>query len=516
MKNKKIARNLFLCSLSSFILTLILEFSQRYNQILFILRHSTLYLGIAFMICAVVAFFYSLYKSIFTKRQINLIYLNIPTLIIILVSLIWVADTRLDFIAENEVPHYINEVLYDENSNKIYESILIGVDPLVELVSKTDSKLEIHIEETCECLQNSYYIEEIYPDINLDRKVDGVVEIFVDITIIYNDDNSMESYTIEETRIVTFNPDGLSIQYGHVSRKLEVLYEYSNNSLSITHSSNYYAEVMTEQEYSDSPIVEHYDFTNDQATQTIYRLYKTLDENDTEVYIMDVKEEDEDINELSILNRIETDSGEITISFIESPNKNVPEFVWSIQSMKSNLIGNYIINDNQIIYEQSYDEANVEHGLGHHSLLKVFDYDTSKFTLSTNSHIMNSANHTDRDINKYKDLFSSSSFVEIVNRSGGTITERLSRSENLFEIDNILLFQIDEKDFGKAVSYYIDASPFNPYNRYENSNIMMPLDLEHEPPITGYFNFASMLFQNTYEPTIIYENNEMINFIIND
>lgn len=516
MKNKKIARNLFLCSLSSFILTLILEFSQRYNQILFILRHSTLYLGIAFMICAVVAFFYSMYKSFFAKRQINLVYLNIPTLIIILVSLIWVADTRLDFIAENEVPHYINEVLYDEYNNKIYESILVGVDPQVELVSKTDSILEIHIEESCVCLQNSYYIEEIYPENNLDYVVDGLVEIFVDITIIYNDDNSIESYTIEETRIVTFNPEGLSAQYGHVSRKLEVLYEYNNDSLTVIHSSNYYAEMIPEQEYIDSPIVEHYDFTNDQATQTIYRLYKTLDDNYSEIYIMDVKEEDKDINELSILNRSETDSGEITISFIESPNKNAPEFVWSIQSIKSNLIGNYIINDNQIRYEQSYDEGNVEHGLGHHSLLKIFDYDTNKFTLSTNSHTLDSTNHTNRDINKYKDLFSSSSFVEIVKRSKGTLSEQITNLENPFNINNIKLYQIDEEDFGHTVSYYIDASPYNPYNRYENSGIMMPIDLEFEPSITGYFNFSSMLFQNTYKPTIIYENNALINFIIND
>jgi hypothetical protein len=262
--------------------------------------------------------------------------------------------------------------------------------------------------------------------------------------------------------------------------------------------------------------VDHYDFSDDQATQVIYRLYKTLDDNDSEVYIMDVKEEDKELNELSILNRVETDSGEIIIGFIESPNKNVPEFMWSIQSVKSNLIGEYIISDNQITYEQSYDEGNVEHGLGHHSLLKVFDYDTSKFTLSTNNHSIDDYNYSNMTINKYNDLFSSASFVEIVNRSRGTLSEQISSLENPFDISNIKLYQIDEEDFGHTVSYYIDASPYNPYNRYENSNIMMSLDLEHKPSITGYFNFTSMLFQNTYTPTIIYENNEMINFIIND
>ena len=80
MKRKnKLTKTLFLCSLGSFSITLLLEFSQRYNQLLFILRHSTLFLGIAFLIAMVLSFFYYIYKSYFMKKGISLIFLNITT-----------------------------------------------------------------------------------------------------------------------------------------------------------------------------------------------------------------------------------------------------------------------------------------------------------------------------------------------------------------------------------------------------------------------------------------------------
>jgi hypothetical protein len=514
MKKKKISKILFLSSLSSFVLTLVLEFSQRYNQILFILRHSTLYLGIAFMISALISYFYSTWKPYLIKRKINLVFINIPTLIILSVSLIWVADSRLNYIAENEVPHYMNEVLYDEYSNKIYESILIGIEPLVEVVNQTDSTLELHIEEQCECMQNSNYLESIYPDTELDYFVNGSARIVVDILITYNNDNSINMYTIQESRLITYQPEGLPVHYGYVSRKLDILNEYSLDRIEMTKSSYYYSELVSEEEYGSSIDLEHHEFTNEEVIQTKYSLNKLFTSMSEITYIMNVQVDEEDLNELAILTKEESDSGEILIEFIESPNKNVPEFVWSIQSMKSNLEGSFIISEDKITYEQSYDEGNVEHGLGHHDILKVFDRNANKLILSTNSHLLNSEDHTGENINSFGDLFSIDLFVEIVNRSGGDLFDKLSRSENPLEIDNISLYQLKQEVYGTSVSLYIDASPFTPYGYNENSNLMQPL--EYQPQIQGYFDYYSMLFQTTYYPLVISENNEMINFIIND
>lgn len=510
MKKKKLTKILFLCSLSSFVITLILEFSQRYNQILFILRHSTLYLGIAFLVSAVVSYFYSIYKRYFIKKQINFFYLNIPTLIVLLVALIWIADTRLDFIAENEVPHYTNEILYDEHNNKIYESILVGIEPVVELIEKTDNTLVIHIEEKCECKQNSHYIEELHPNSELERYIDGSVEIVVDIIVLYNDDSSIDSYTIEETRLITYKPDGLSKHYGYVSRKLEVFNEYNLDNFRATQNSYYLAKIMTEQEFADTPIINHHDFTYDQASQSIVTVYRTLDDTNSEIYIMEVLEEDADVNELAILRRSETNSNKVVISFEESPNRNVPEFVWSTQSVKSEVSGRFIIDDSRIRYEQSYNEANVERGAGSHEILKEFDYSNDKYTLSTNDHTIDGNDHSNTGISKYGDIFSSTEYIEIVKRPKYAL-EDILYPENPFEINNINLYQIDKDDFGYTVSHFIDSSPYDPFKTHENSNLM--LSDEFESPINGYFGYSSMLFQGTYFPTMIYENNEMLNFI---
>lgn len=513
MKKKKLTKILFLCSLSSFVITLILEFSQRYNQILFILRHSTLYLGIAFLVSAVVSYFYSIYKRYFIKRQINFVYLNIPTLILLLVALIWIADTRLDFIAENEVPHYINEILYDEHNNKIYESILVGIEPVVELIEKTDNTLVIHIEEKCECKQNSHYIEELNPNSDLERYIDGSVEIVIDIIVLYNNENSIDRYSIEETRLITYEPDGLSKHYGYVSRKLEVYNEYSTDVFKATQSSYYFAKFMTEQEFVDTPIINHHDFTNVQASQNVVTVYRTLDDANSEIYIMEVLEEGTDVNELALLRRSETDSNEMIISFEESPNRNVPELIWSFQSVKSEVSGRFIIDDSRIRYEQSYNEANVERGAGFHEILKEFDYSIDKYTLSTNNHTIDGNDHSNTGISKYSDLFSSTEYIEIVKRPKYAL-EDILYPENPFEINNINLYLIDKDDFGYTVSHYIDASPYDPFNPHENSNLMF-FD-EYEPSIDGYFNYSSMLFQGTYFPTMIYENNQMMNFILQE
>lgn len=260
---KKLTKILFLCSFGSFAITLILEFSPRYNQILFVLRHSTLYLGIAFLISAVVSIFYFIYKSYFNKRHINILFLNIITLAILSTSLIWVADTRLDYIVENEVPSYMNETLYDDYSNKIYKSILVGFEPVIEVIEKTEHSLILHIEENCDCQQNSYYLEEYYPDESFDPYIDSIVEILVDIEIVYFDDHTIDRYTIRETRNITYEPAGLSQYYSYVSRKQEIENEYNEDSLVVTRRDYYYGVMLNETEFNGFPEDIHHEFSID-------------------------------------------------------------------------------------------------------------------------------------------------------------------------------------------------------------------------------------------------------------
>jgi len=508
---KKLTKILFLFSLSSFVITLILEFSQRYNQILFILRHSTLYLGIAFLISAVVSIFYYIYKSYFIKRQINLVFLNITTLVVMSISLIWIADTRLDFIAENEVPQYMNEILYDDYSNKIYESILVGIAPSIEVIEKTDNKLVLHIEESCVCQQHSYYIEDYFPDDNLDSYINGKVDTFSDIEIVYNDDHSINTYTIRETRNISFEPENLQPYFGYISRKLEITNEYNPIGMIVTQNDYYYTDMMNVTEFQTFSPEEHYAFTVAQASTSYYRLYKSIDDDNEEFYIMENQVQGEDVDEMAILHRSETEVDGMLINFEESENRLEGDgSIISFGPTKSNLIGSVLIGNDYYQYSQAYDQTNVEAGVGYTEILRTYDFNDNKYTLTRNDITFDSISYGVNMLNNYKGLFSSTSYVEMVSR-GGTVFEDISRLENPFEIDNIKLYQIEHQEFGHSVSYYMDASPFNPYNPHENSNMFfLP---EFAPPITGYFDYYTMLFQNSYTPTIVYENNEMINFI---
>ncbi len=463
------------------------------------------------MVSVAVSFFYYIYKSYFIKRQINLIYLNIITLIVLSISLIWIANTRVDFIAKNEVPNYMNEILYDEYNNKIYESILIGIEPSIEVIEKTNNKLVLHINENCICQQHSYGVEDYYPDKDLDYFIDGKVNIFVDIEIMYNEDHTIASYTIRETRNVTFEPANLQSYFGYISRKLEIANEYTENGLTVTQRDYYFADAMNETEYQDFSPEEHYEFKIDQASTSYYRLYTSVDNEDEEIFIMEKQAQGDEIDEMAILHRSETENHDILINFEESENRLDTDGLYFWEGpVKSELVGSILIQDNNFQYSQAYDQTNIEAGIGYVEILRKYDFDVSKYILTSNDFTRDSIIYSAKALNNYKDLFSSTSYVEIVSR-GGTVFENISRLENPLDIDNIKLYQIEQQGFGHSVSYYMDASPFSPYNPHENSSIFFPV--EFEPPITGYFDYYNMLFQNSYNTTIIYENNEMINFV---
>ncbi len=511
-----------MCSFGSFIITLLLQFSQRYNQILFILRHSSLYLGIAFLVSAIISIFYYIYKSIFIKRNISLISLNIITLVILSISLIWIADTRLDFIAENEVPYYMNEILYDEYNNKIYESVLVGIEPSVEVVEKTANKLVLHIEENCDCQQHSRDIEEFYPDDEFDSFIDSNVEIFFDIEVIYNDDTSIDSYTIEETRNIQYEPNNVQPYYGYVSRKIEISNEYHTDNLIVTQKDFYYADYMDDNEYITFNSNNHYDFSNDEAVTSYYRLKKSLDNEDKVIYIMEHQVQGEDIDEMAILTHEKTDEGNVFIHFEESDNRlnNDGLIIW-FGPVKNDLTGSIFINDNDLEYYQTYYQTSVEGGrIGYTEISRIYKDMTDTRILASNTITVDSIEYPQKGLSFYKDLFSTTSYVEMVGR-GGTILEDITRLENPLEIDNIKLYEIEQQEYGHSISYYFEASPFVPYNPHENSNLMLLVDLP--PNITkteliqsNYFNYYSMLFQNSYYPQILYENNEMINFIVTE
>ncbi len=512
---KKTTKILFLCSLINFSITFILEFSQRYHQIFFILRHSTLYLGIAFLVSAVISIFYNVYLRIFKNRNISLIYLNIITLAILSVSLIWIANTRLDFIAENEVPYYMNEVLYDEYNNKLYESLLTGIKPSVEVVEKTNRKLVLHIEESCECPQNSYSIKEFYLNEELDNRVDGYADIFVDIVVMYNEDNTIARYTIEETRNITYLPPGLEPYYGYVSRESDITNAYQVDHFTSTRNNYYVATLLNEEEYQNFDTDQHADFASNDATTSYYRLYKSRNDQNEEIYILEHQIQGEEIDEMAIIHRYDNEDGDLQIDFSESEHRLGYDglIIW-IGPIKNDLVGSIILKDDQIQYIQAYNQANVEAGrIGYTELLRTYDLQSEQYILTKNRLIVEDVDYTRERLSYYNDLFSSTSYVELVSRDG-TIYDHMASLENPLDVDQIKLYEIAQQDYGHSVTYYLDVSPYNPYQRYENSNLMLNVDYEMPHRWVSYLNYYSMFFHNTNNPQIIYEHNAMIDFIV--
>lgn len=152
-KINKHTKIFLLSSLSGFLLSFIIGFLPRYNIILFVLRQSFLYLGLALLVPMIISVFYPMYKRWLLSKNSNLHFLNITTLLVLLISLIFIADYRLDYIEENEVPLLVNVILYDDYNNLIYRSVINGETPSIEIIEKTNNRLVLHIEEVYSGMQ---------------------------------------------------------------------------------------------------------------------------------------------------------------------------------------------------------------------------------------------------------------------------------------------------------------------------------------------------------------------------
>lgn len=225
---------------------------------------------------------------------------------------------------------------------------------------------------------------------------------------------------------------------------------------------------------------------------------------------MENQVEGEEIDEIAILHRIESEDGHIQIDFEESENRLVNNDIIYIGPIKNDLIGSVTLEGNQITYNQEYDQTNVEAGIGYTKINRTYQSELNTYIISNNDFTIDSRDARSEELNHYKDLFSSTSYVEIVTREG-TVIQDISNLENPLEIDSIKLYEIEPQEYGFSISYFLDASPFNPYRAHENSGLF--LSPEYERSIGGYFNYLAMLFQSAYTPTFVFENNEMINLI---
>jgi len=499
----------FACSISNFIITVVLGFTTRYNQLIFILRHSTLYLGIAFLVPMTLSVFYKPYKKYFLNKGVSLIYLNFITLAVLAVSLVLIANSRLEYIAEYEVPNYMNEILYDDYNNEIYRSILIGVKPTVEVIEKIPNKLVLHIEEVCICQQTSSRIEEQYSLNNLDYFIDGTVDIFVDIEIIYDDNNSIISYTINETRNIMYEPEDLPKYYAYISRKLVIENQYKEDGITITKENYFYNVLYSEDEHLVIPLNEHYSFAEDQGIVSEMKLMSVYDENENELFIMQSQEQNKEIDEMVILYRLDDDLEYIQINFEESENRLVEDGIVLSLSFgpKLNRKGKITIRDNDIQYNQSYNFKTAG-GITYVDTLRQYDLEFGKYVLKGNDNINGANSFVKTDYYYYSDLFTDKSYIEIVSR-GGTPVQIISRGGNPLEVNNVKIFEIEEHKYGISVSYFFDVSPYSPYSYRENSHMY----LFSERQKLDYFNYYHMLLRDTYEQSVIFDNNEMINFI---
>jgi hypothetical protein len=468
------------------------------------------------LISAIISIFYYIYKSYFIKRNIKLIILNLITLVILLTALFWVADTRLDFIAENEVPIYRDEALYDSYRNKIFISKLDYVEPIVEIVEKTESKLALHVVESCACEQASFVLDDYFPDDTLEKYIDGMVSIFSDIEVIYNDDHTIASYTISETRNIEYMPENLSKYYGYVSMKLEITQEYKDDGIEATYKDYFYSTLMNENDYQNFSSNDHYVFNDDEASVSYYRLKKSIIDDEV-TYLIESQIQDEDTRELVTLHRNQTESGGVIIDFEADDSVfDLPAGIISYGPIKVNLVGSLILEDDYYEYFQEYDQMNVELAHGHFEIYK--SYETEFKYISDYDMTVDEREIWPTEFHRYEDMFSPIIYVEIVRRRG-TILENIYELVNPFEIRDVIIYEIEKQEYGYRVANYIDSTYKSPSEQHYNSSVyeFIRSDIYYEfvPTITGYFDYTSMLLSDSYH-FVIYDNNEMINYIVND
>ena len=491
-KLNKHTKIFLLSSLIGFLLSFIMGFLPRYNTILFVLRQSFLYLGLAMLVLMVISVFYPMYKRWLINKNSNLHFLNITTLLVLLTSLIFIADYRLDYIEENEVPLLVNIILYDDYNNLIYRSVINGETPSIELIEKSNNKLVLHIEEIYSGMQYAHDLEELFPDRSFERKELVEAVIWTDIVISYNDDNSISEFIITESRLVKFILDDEDI-YGFSSRQQDIKNTYLNFEFISTQKHSFYNVMFNESELSSYIVDTHHHFSSYQEMIIEYRFEEDFQLDVVDYYNLSKYEEGKEDDEIAYIESSFDEFDNLYIEFKENPDRpQQNDYIYLYST--SELEGHILVTDNQINY---FFSRMVNWGTEQlQAVNRSYTIDDGKYIIYSSD----SSYFPNQSINYsyYNDLFDDSSFVELVRRD-----------ETVVIVNEIELFEIQDKDFGYMTLHYSYVNPEFSNNYQDTNNI----NLTHDIFTFNYFNYENMLFKVRMNDEVIYENNQLINFI---
>jgi hypothetical protein len=491
-KVNKHTKIFLLGSISGVLISFIMGFLPRYNTLLFVLRQSFLYLGLALLVPMIISVFYPIYKRWLINKNSNLHFLNITTLLVLLTSLIFIADYRLDYIEENEVPLLVNVILYDDYNNLIYRSVINGETPSIELIEKTNNKLVLHIEEVYSGMQSAHDLEKLFPDRSFERKELVEAQIWSDVEISYNDDNSISEFIITESRLVKFILDGEDI-YGFSSRQQDIKNTYLNFEFISVQKHSFYNVMFNESELSSFIVEGHHDFSSDQETVVEYRFEEDFQLDVVDYYTLSKQEEDKEYDEIAYIESSFDEFDNLYVEFIENTDRPLQNDYIYLYST-SELEGHILVTDNQVNYFYSRMV-----NWGTEELQEVnrnYNCEDGKYIISSSDSSL-FPNETD-NYPYYGNLFDDSSFVELVRRD-----------EIIAVVNEIELFEIQDTDFGYMVLYHVYLNPQFTNNYQDTNNINQTLDIFR----LNYFNYESMLFRYRMNDEVIYENNQVINFM---
>lgn len=164
-----------------FVLTRILSTLPKYDQLVFVLKHLSYFTFYGLTLMISVSVFYRILKKEFSKRVFSYKYLNIMTLLVLIIGLVMITKERINYIEEFETPVLVDCVYYDDLGNMIFDAKdSNSVCPSFEVIFESDNLIELRSEL------------EISGDmwLDYDLKIEAPVTIYetIDLKMTYEDD----------------------------------------------------------------------------------------------------------------------------------------------------------------------------------------------------------------------------------------------------------------------------------------------------------------------------------------
>lgn len=301
-------------------MTITTLFLPKYNQTVFVLKHTFIYLFFASFTILLVRYFYSkllqMYHNVLTDNK--LILFRVFTFIMIGLFLFIGRNIQLNYIALYESPPVVHCYYYDEYGNYIHGSKMTYVCPTLEVIEQEDNFLKVRA--TYEYPGNDTSHLKRDNDGPYYRGVDGYA--VVDIEVAYGEDNYITTYKSQtswnyellEFRDIDSTDEGVLSTY---YRSLQLVIETDYGEDAITQSKTTHMFEDSDVDYTDIKDVNHYDFSSDDplSVQSLELVVTSKANNkiDFEVYQYNLD------NPLRFLGYIENNNDQTKVFFEYNP-----------------------------------------------------------------------------------------------------------------------------------------------------------------------------------------------------